>query len=103
MGAREGFCACGCSERRSHRGDAVLFREGALRALSLQDLSLEVLEHVGTMEAQKIRFFEKGGLLALLIMRSGANLGECLVRSTKPGSDDGKRGRQRDVLPLPQG
>ena len=45
--SREGFvCVWVCSERRGHRGDksAVLFRKGALRALSLQDLSLEVLE-----------------------------------------------------------
>ena len=40
-GSREGFVCVGvqCRER-----SAVLFRKGALRALSLQDLSLEVLE-----------------------------------------------------------
>lgn len=44
---------------------------------------------------------QTGGLLALVCMRSGTNLGEYLKRSIKPGSDDGNRGRQREVLPLP--
>ena len=44
---------------------------------------------------------QTGGLLALVCMRSGTNLGEYLKRSIEPGSDDGNRGRQREVLPLP--
>ncbi|CAK9045396.1 unnamed protein product [Durusdinium trenchii] len=77
------------------------------------DKALEVLKSAEVEKGEKLSRFEKkkeerergphGG--ALLEKRAAErevpNLGEYLVRSTKPGSDDGKRGRQRDVLPLP--
>ena len=53
-------------------------------------------------ECGSLSISQSGGLLALVCLRSGTNLGAYLKRSIEPpGSDDGKSGRRREILPLP--
>ena len=48
----------------------------------------------GESKEEGLSISETGGLLALVCVRSGTNLGDYLKRSIKPGSDDGNSGRE---------